>query len=38
MPRIGGTASISGISCVTSLRLPPVSVTASGMPPAWQIR
>ena len=31
-PRTGGTASISGISWVTSLRLPPVSDTASDMP------
>ena len=31
MPRTGGTASSSGMSWVTSLRLPPVSVTASGM-------
>ena len=31
-------ASRSGMSWVTSLRLPPVSVTASGMPPASQIR
>jgi hypothetical protein len=38
LPRIGGTASTSGISWVTSLRLQPVSVTASGMPPASQIR
>ncbi len=33
-PPIGRTASISGISWVTSLRWPPVSVTASGMPEA----
>ncbi len=33
-PPIGRTASISGISGVTSLRWPPVSVTASGMPEA----
>ena len=32
-PRIGGMAS-TGFSCVTSLRLPPVRLTASGMPPA----
>ena len=32
MPRTGGTLSISGISWVTSLRLPPVSVQASGIP------
>ena len=38
LPRIGGTASTSGISWVTSLRLPPVSVTASGMPLVSQIR
>ena len=31
-PRTGGTLSISGISWVTSLRLPPVSVQASGIP------
>jgi hypothetical protein len=31
-PRIGGTASSSGISSVTSCRLPPVSGTASGVP------
>jgi hypothetical protein len=37
-PRIGGTASTSGISWVMSLRLPPVRLTASGMPPASQIR
>jgi hypothetical protein len=36
-PRIGGMAS-TGFSCVTSLRLPPVRLTASGMPPASQIR
>ena len=30
--RTGGMASISGMSWVTSLRLPPVSDTASGMP------
>ena len=38
LPRIGGTASTSGMSWVTSLRLPPVSVTASGTPPASTIR
>jgi hypothetical protein len=37
-PRIGGMASTSGISSVTSLRLPPVGLTASGMSPASQIR
>ena len=37
-PRIGGTASTSGRSWVMSLRWPPVRVTASGMPPASQIR
>ena len=31
-PRTGGTLSMSGISWVTSLRLPPVSVQASGIP------
>jgi hypothetical protein len=36
--RDGGTALSSGMSWVMSLRLPPVSVTASGMPPASQIR
>jgi hypothetical protein len=35
--RIGGTASSSGMSWVMSLRLPPVRLTASGMPPASQI-
>ena len=33
-PRTAGTASTSGISWVTSLRLPPVSVQASGIPVA----
>jgi hypothetical protein len=33
-PRTAGTASMSGISWVTSLRLPPVSVQASGIPVA----
>ena len=37
-PRIGGMASTSGMSWVMSLRLPPVRLTASGMPPASQIR
>jgi hypothetical protein len=37
LPRVGGTAWISGISGVTSLRLPPVSVVASGMPCASTI-
>ena len=37
-PRTGGIASISGMSRVTSLRLPPVSDTASGMPCASVIR
>lgn len=32
IPRIDGTASSSGRSWVTSWRLPPVSVTASGVP------
>src|SRR5438094_122117 len=32
-PRTGGTRSSSSSSWVTSLRLPPVSVQASGMPP-----
>jgi hypothetical protein len=32
LPRTDGTASNSGMSCVTSLRLPPVSVTASAIP------
>jgi hypothetical protein len=31
-PRREGTASTSGINCVTSLRLPPVRVTARGRP------
>jgi hypothetical protein len=30
----GGTRSTSGTSCVTSLRLPPVTVQASGIPVA----
>ena len=33
-PRTGGTASTSGISWVTSWRLPPVTVQASGIPVA----
>lgn len=33
-PRTGGTAWRSGISWVTSLRLPPVSVQANGIPVA----
>ena len=33
-PATGGTRSSSGISCVTSLRLPPVSDQASGSPVA----
>ena len=32
-PRTGGTRSSSASSCVMSLRLPPVSVQASGTPP-----
>src|SRR6266542_5699039 len=32
-PRTGGTRSSNSSSCVTSLRLPPVSVQASGIPP-----
>src|SRR5215210_2918410 len=32
MPATGGTRSSGGISCVTSWRLPPVSVQASGVP------
>lgn len=31
-PLIGGVASISRMSCVTSLRLPPVRIRASGVP------
>lgn len=31
-PLMGGMASISGMSWVTSLRLPPVRITASGVP------
>src|SRR3954465_7084642 len=38
LPRTGPTPSTSGSSWVTSLRLPPVSVTASGMPAGSQIR
>jgi hypothetical protein len=34
LPRTGGTRSTSGISCVLSWRLPPVSRQASGIPPA----
>ena len=34
LPRTGGTRSTSGISWVTSLRLPPVTVQASGIPVA----
>ena len=34
LPRTGGTRSTSGTSCVTSLRLPPVTVQASGIPVA----
>ena len=34
LPRTGGTRSSSGISWVTSLRLPPVTVQASGIPVA----
>lgn len=37
-PQTGGTAWSSGMSWVTSLRLPPVRVTASGMPVASVIR
>ena len=37
-PRIGGIASSRGISWVTSLRCPPVNVTARGRPPASVIR
>ncbi len=37
-PRIGGMASSGGISWVTSLRWPPVSVPASGVPWASVIR
>jgi hypothetical protein len=37
-PPIGGTASTSGMSWVVSLRLPPVRLTASGMPPESRIR
>jgi hypothetical protein len=37
-PRTSGIASINGISWVTSLRFPPVSDTASGMPCASVIR
>lgn len=35
---MGGMASISGINCVTSLRCPPVSVIASGVPCVSVIR
>ncbi len=38
LPRIGGMAWIRGISWVTSLRLPPVVIAASGMPCASTIR
>ena len=34
LPRTGGMRSRSGTSCATSLRLPPVTVQASGMPVA----
>jgi hypothetical protein len=34
LPRTGGTRSMSGTSWVTSLRLPPVTVQASGIPVA----
>jgi hypothetical protein len=34
LPRTGGMRSTSGISCVTSLRLPRVTVQASGIPVA----
>src|SRR3954469_9333423 len=37
-PRTGATPATSGSSWVTSLRLAPVSVTASGMPAVSQIR
>lgn len=37
-PRIGGTASSRGRAWVTSCRLPPVSVTASGVPCRSTIR
>ena len=37
-PRIAGMASMSGMSWVTSWRLPPVRVTARGTPPASLIR
>lgn len=38
LPRFGGTAWISGISWVTSLRLPPVVIAASRMPCASTVR
>jgi hypothetical protein len=38
LPRTGGTACRRGISWVTSLRLPPVRVAASGIPVASVIR
>lgn len=38
LPRIGGTAWTSGISWVTSLRLPPVVIAASEVPCASTIR
>ena len=37
-PRTGGMAAIRGMSWVTSLRFPPVSDTASGIPCASVIR
>lgn len=37
-PRIGGIASTSGMSWVMSVRLSPVSLTASGIRPPSQIR
>lgn len=38
LPCTGGTPSSSGMSWVTSLRLPPVRAAASGMPVASVIR
>jgi hypothetical protein len=38
LPRIGPTPSTSGSSWVTSFRLPPVSVAASGIPEGSTIR
>jgi len=38
LPRIGGIACTSGMSWVTSLRLPPVSSTGNGTPPASVMR